>query len=140
VPGQCLMDNSHDPVIHVFYRPQQLLAVDSAENFSKSPQKPRLLLEFLSRHGLNRHFVRHGDWPPFERQDFLLAQGVLRDAFCLWPRERSRNCWATMDSVLFRLAMANETPPACLVPDRAFSRRKSSRITFGWRRAGSFLL
>jgi acetoin utilization deacetylase AcuC-like enzyme len=67
------MNNSRDPVIHVFYRPEQVLAVDSAENFSKSPQKPRLLLEFLARHGLDRHFVRHDDWPPFQRQDFLLA-------------------------------------------------------------------
>jgi hypothetical protein len=43
------MDNSRDPVIHVFYRPEQVLAIDSPENFSKSPQKPRLLLGFLSR-------------------------------------------------------------------------------------------
>ena len=67
------MDKSCDPVIHVFYRPEQVLAVDSPENFSKSPQKPRLLLEFLSRLCLDRHFVRHDDWPPFQRQDFLLA-------------------------------------------------------------------
>ena len=53
------MDERRDPAIHVFYRPEQVLAVDSPENFSKSPQKPRLLLEFLSRHGLDRHFVRH---------------------------------------------------------------------------------
>ena len=67
------MATSRDPVIHVFYRPEQVLAVDSPENFSKSPQKPRLLLEFLSRLGLDRHFVRHVDWPPFQREDFLLA-------------------------------------------------------------------
>jgi acetoin utilization deacetylase AcuC-like enzyme len=67
------MNNSRDPVIHVFYRPEQVLAIDSAENFSKSPQKPRLLLEYLARHGLDRHFVRHDDWPPFQRQEFLLA-------------------------------------------------------------------
>jgi acetoin utilization deacetylase AcuC-like enzyme len=67
------MDQQRDPAIHVFYRPEQVLAIDSPENFSKSPQKPRLLLEFLSRHGLVRHFVRHYDWPPLQRQDFLLA-------------------------------------------------------------------
>src|SRR5271167_3385936 len=67
------MDHQRDPAIHVFYRPEQVLVVDSPENFSKSPQKPRLLLEFLSRHGLDRHFVRHDDWPPFQRVDFLLA-------------------------------------------------------------------
>ena len=67
------MSNSRDLVIHVFYRPEQVLAVDSPENFSKSPQKPRLLLELLSGHGLDRHFVRHDDWPPFQREDFLLA-------------------------------------------------------------------
>ena len=48
-------------------------AIDSPENFSKSPRKPRLLLEFLSRHGLDRHLVRHDDWPPLQREDFLLA-------------------------------------------------------------------
>jgi acetoin utilization deacetylase AcuC-like enzyme len=67
------MDHQRDPTIHVFYRPEQVLAVDSPENFSKSPQKPRLLLECLSRDGLDRHFVRHDDWPPFQREDFLLA-------------------------------------------------------------------
>jgi acetoin utilization deacetylase AcuC-like enzyme len=67
------MDDQRDPAIHIFYRPEQVLTVDSAENFSKSPQKPRLLLEFLARHGLGGHFVRHDDWPPFQREDFLLA-------------------------------------------------------------------
>jgi acetoin utilization deacetylase AcuC-like enzyme len=67
------MDQQRDPVIHVFYRPEQVLAVDRPKNFSKSPQKPRLLLEFFSRHGLDKHFVRHDDWPPFQREDFLLA-------------------------------------------------------------------
>ena len=67
------MDQQRDPAIHVFYRPEQVLAVDSPENFSKSPQKPRRLLEFLSRHGLDRRFVRHDDWQPFQREDFLLA-------------------------------------------------------------------
>jgi acetoin utilization deacetylase AcuC-like enzyme len=67
------MDKSRDPAIHVFYRPEQVLAIDSPENFSKSPQKPRLLLEFFSGHGLDRHFVRHDDWPRFHRKDFLLA-------------------------------------------------------------------
>ena len=67
------MDHQRDPAIHVFYRPEQVLAVDRPENFSKSPQKPRLLLEFLSRHGLDRHLVRHDDWPTFQREDFLLA-------------------------------------------------------------------
>ena len=76
------MDQQRDLAIHVFYRPEQVLAVDSPENFSKSPQKPRLLLEFLSRHGLDRHFVRHDDWLPFQREDFLLAHTpVYVDAF-----------------------------------------------------------
>ena len=77
------MDKSRDPAIHVFYRPEQVLAVDSPENFSKSPQKPRLLLEFLSRHGLDRHFVRHDDWPPFQQRGFLAGPyaGVRRCVF-----------------------------------------------------------
>ncbi len=67
------MATSRDPAIHVFYRPEQVLASGGEGNFSKSPQKPRLLLEFLERYGLDRYFVRHGDWPPFNRDDFLLA-------------------------------------------------------------------
>jgi acetoin utilization deacetylase AcuC-like enzyme len=67
------LSNSRDPAIHVFYCPEQVLASGGEANFSKSPQKPGLLLEFLSQHGLDHYFVRHDGWPPFERAEFLLA-------------------------------------------------------------------
>jgi acetoin utilization deacetylase AcuC-like enzyme len=66
------MNIARDPEIHVFYRPEQVLEVDPG-NFSKSPLKPRLLLEFLEDQGLGRNFVRHADWEPFTREDFMLA-------------------------------------------------------------------
>jgi hypothetical protein len=88
-----------------------VLVVDSPENFSKSPQKPRLLLDFLSRCGLDRHFVRHDDWPPFQREDFLLAHtpGYV-DAFfaeltsclqilCQNPDEELRQFFAHMSVI-----------------------------------------
>jgi len=62
-----------DRRIHVFYRPEQVLKVDADSNLSKSPLKPKLLLEYLDKHGLGQHFVRHADWKPFTREDFLLA-------------------------------------------------------------------
>jgi hypothetical protein len=68
-----LSDRWTTNAIHVLYRPEQVLDVDSPKDFSKSPQKPGLLLEFLSRHGLDRRFVRHDDWTPFQKDDFLLA-------------------------------------------------------------------
>jgi acetoin utilization deacetylase AcuC-like enzyme len=76
------MDNESDRQIHVFYRPEQVRAAESARDFSRSPLKPRLLLEFLTRHGLDSYFVRHDDWAPLERKDFLLAHTVeYVDAF-----------------------------------------------------------
>ncbi len=67
------MNHTRDRRIHVFYRPEQVLEVDAGSNFSKSPLKPKLLLEYLDDHGRGQHFVRHSDWESFTREDFLLA-------------------------------------------------------------------
>jgi acetoin utilization deacetylase AcuC-like enzyme len=76
------MDNARDRQIHVFYRPEQVRAAESGRIFSRSPLKPRLLLEFLTRYGIDSHFVRHDGWLPFGREDFLLAHTVeYVDAF-----------------------------------------------------------
>ena len=76
------MIDERDHRIHVFYRPEQVCAAESASNFSRSPLKPRLLLEFLTQHGLDGYFVRHDDWPPFDRKEFLLAHSAeYVDAF-----------------------------------------------------------
>jgi acetoin utilization deacetylase AcuC-like enzyme len=66
------MSNSRDRRIHVFYRPEQVRKGDSGD-FSRSPLKPKLLLGFLDEHGLGQHFIRHAEWEPFTREDFLLA-------------------------------------------------------------------
>ncbi len=59
--------------IQVFYRPEQVLREDNNYNFSKSPLKPKLLIEFLQKHGLWNYFDLHSDWQPFQKKDFLLA-------------------------------------------------------------------
>jgi acetoin utilization deacetylase AcuC-like enzyme len=71
-----------DPQIHVFYRPEQVLTTGAALAGSQSPEKPRLLLEHLARHGLLDSFVIRGDFEPLDRDDFLLAHTPLYvDAF-----------------------------------------------------------
>lgn len=62
-----------DPRIHVFYRPEMVLPADVAKFGAQSPEKPRLLLDFLARHDLSGSFVIRGDFGPFDREDFLLA-------------------------------------------------------------------
>jgi len=59
--------------IHVFYTPKQVRAVDASRNFSKSPLKPKLLLEHLEQNGLMDHFTVSGDFRPFSNNEFVIA-------------------------------------------------------------------
>jgi len=59
--------------IFVFYRGSQVLKVPSDSNYSKSPQKPRLLLRYLIKNGLGNNFKLMKNWKPFEIDDFRLA-------------------------------------------------------------------
>ncbi|MCA8837350.1 MAG: hypothetical protein K8963_05820 [Proteobacteria bacterium] len=59
--------------IRLFYRPEMALKKDRAANYSKSPRKPRLFLQFLRRKKLLSYFDQSPDWKPFERPDFLIA-------------------------------------------------------------------
>lgn len=73
---------ARDPRIHVFYRPELAQAVGLDPAGSQSPLKARLLLDHLARHDLLGHFVLREDFPPLERDDFLLAHTPLYvDAF-----------------------------------------------------------
>lgn len=63
----------HDPRIQVFYRPELVPAGDAAQAGSQSPEKPRLLLDHLDRHGLLDHFTLRGDFAPLDRDDLLIA-------------------------------------------------------------------
>lgn len=58
--------------IKVFYNTKQVLAQDSTANVSKSPLKPKLLLEFMKKQGLKK-FEITDDFTPYEKQDFLVA-------------------------------------------------------------------
>lgn len=59
--------------IDIYYRPEMVLNDEGTSNFSRSPEKPRLLREFLKTRGLYAHFNEISDWEPFTRDDFLTA-------------------------------------------------------------------
>jgi len=60
----------HDSKILTFYRPEM---AQFAISMSKSPSKPRLLMEFLEKQGLSMYFEMNPVFEPFKREDFLLA-------------------------------------------------------------------
>ncbi len=62
-----------NPRIKTFYAPRQVLEYGAAENFSRSPQKPRLLMDYLAGQGLASYFEIVGDFAPFTDNDFCLA-------------------------------------------------------------------
>ena len=59
--------------IKTFYNPKQVLAKDLSGNFSKSPLKPKLLLEYLESKGLLDNFEIVSDFHPYTKNDFFLA-------------------------------------------------------------------
>jgi acetoin utilization deacetylase AcuC-like enzyme len=72
--GWTLADNAtYRGNIRLYYRPEMALETDSETNFSKSPLKPLLFVEFLKKKHLLQYFEIVADWPPFEREDFLIA-------------------------------------------------------------------
>ena len=60
--------------ILTFYSDQQV-CFDNIQNasFSKSPLKPYLLMQRIKSKGLNKFFLRHSDFKPFEQDDFKIA-------------------------------------------------------------------
>lgn len=60
-------------MIKTFYNPKQVLAHDSNLNFSKSPLKPVLLLEYIKKQGFNNYFEITNEFKPFEKEDFYIA-------------------------------------------------------------------
>lgn len=59
--------------IKTFYTPKQVLQKDSQENYSKSPLKPKLLLEYLEKQNLSIHFEIISSFKGFTDEDFLIA-------------------------------------------------------------------
>lgn len=62
--------------VKVFYNPRQVLQSDTVANFSKSPLKPKLLLEHLTANGLIKHFKLVGNFRPYNAYDFQIAHTV----------------------------------------------------------------
>lgn len=60
--------------IKVFYNPKQVLENEEARNFSKSPLKPKLLLEYLNYHGLfDDNFELVSNFRPFSNNELCIA-------------------------------------------------------------------
>jgi acetoin utilization deacetylase AcuC-like enzyme len=59
--------------IKTFYNPNQVLSKDFERNVSKSPLKPKLLMEYLHAQGLSEHFSVTKAFNPLGNADFLLA-------------------------------------------------------------------
>lgn len=60
--------------IKTFYNTAQVIPEDIAYlNYSKSPLKPKLLLEFLHKHQLDQYFEITDKFEPFSRSDFRIA-------------------------------------------------------------------
>ncbi len=69
--------------IRVLYNKNQALDSDLNQSFSRSPEKPRLLLEHLERVGLGAHFSRDENFVPFTPAEFRVAhmQNYVEDFF-----------------------------------------------------------
>lgn len=59
--------------IRVFYRPEMCPPVLGEGSESKSPLKPKLLLDFITKQGLSEHFELNGNFLPFANEAFYLA-------------------------------------------------------------------
>ena len=69
--------------IKTFYNPKQVLQNDKTSNYSKSPLKPKLLLEYLEMHGLIDNFEITSEFNPYSNADFRIAheKGYVKDFF-----------------------------------------------------------
>jgi len=59
--------------IETFYNVKQVLQKDSKMNFSKSPLKPKLLLDYIRKHSLSEYFEIKSNFEPFQKADFPIA-------------------------------------------------------------------
>lgn len=64
----------YKPAIKTFYNHKQVMEVGIEKSFSKSPLKPKLLLKYLWRLGMqNDFFELHHLFRPFTKKEFLIA-------------------------------------------------------------------
>ncbi len=65
------MDTEH--LIKIFYNKNQSVTKQISKSGSRSPEKPKLLLNYLEQKNLLRHFEINSDFFPFEKNNFLIA-------------------------------------------------------------------
>ena len=61
------------PKIITFYNPKMAPGQWSNHEPSRSPLKPRLMMQYLEQQDLLRHFTINDQWPPFSNEDFYPA-------------------------------------------------------------------
>lgn len=78
-------------LIKTFYNPKQVLELGAYRNFSKSPLKPKLLLEYLITVGLNDNFDIDSDFESFTDSDFRIAheKSYVKEFFGGYGRHES---------------------------------------------------
>lgn len=59
--------------ICTYYNEKQVLQKDNKANFSKSPLKPKFLLDYIDKICLKDYFEIKSDFEPFNKSDFLIA-------------------------------------------------------------------
>jgi len=62
-----------EQTIKIFYNKNQSVSKGISSSPSRSPEKPKLLLNYLENRDLLRHFCLDSDFPRFEKEDFLIA-------------------------------------------------------------------
>ena len=62
-----------NPTIATFYHPGMSMDMNQLEGVSKSPAKPRLLMEYLGRKGLMKYFAVYPGFELLKREDFYIA-------------------------------------------------------------------
>ena len=65
------METEHS--IKIFYNRNQSVTKGISKSGSRSPEKPKLLLNYLEQKDLLRHFEINSDFLPFSVEDFLIA-------------------------------------------------------------------
>jgi acetoin utilization deacetylase AcuC-like enzyme len=120
--------------LRVYYRPEMVLENPDASNKSRSPQKPRLLLEYLERTPLAGHLDICGHFAPMKRADFCLAHRteyvdafltgnspLARSSGLAWSPQFRDSVTYTNGSLYAAIRAACESPEQiCLSPTSGF--------------------
>lgn len=78
-------------LIRTFYTPKQVLKDGYAQNYSKSPKKPELLMQYLKDKGLIDNFEIEENFYPYTKDDFKIAHhpSYVEDFFSGGPGSSS---------------------------------------------------